>query len=190
MRISIDPGSGIRDDGGQSSRRLSDPDYTLTVCKRVCELVNNESGLIAALTRWDPGVKSWRTRLEEIVHHRSEMCISLYLDDWERCDQSSFTSYVSVMATGLNRRLQALLHNDVAWQLRNEYGILDGGKRNDTEHRNFGLPLLENCPCVAVHLEGLFVSPKGGSILHSDAFREHLANILAKGIINQRELLE
>ncbi|MDR6226056.1 N-acetylmuramoyl-L-alanine amidase [Desmospora profundinema] len=189
MRISIDPGSGIRDDGVHSSGRLSEPDYSLTVCKRVCELVNREPGLISALTRWDEGIKSWRRRLEEVVQHRSEMCICLHIDCRDLRDYSSFTSYVSVMATGLNRRLQALLHNDVACQLRMEYGIVDGGKRNDTEHRDFGLPLLENSPCLAIHLEGLFICSNKNTILHSDAFREHLARIIATGIINQRGFL-
>ncbi|PTM59810.1 N-acetylmuramoyl-L-alanine amidase [Desmospora activa DSM 45169] len=186
MRISIDPGLGVRGDGKGTAEHPPQFDYSLFVAKRIYDLLQKETDLVPSLTRWQSESKNWRERLAAVKSHQAQMCLCLNIDSWLTCDCSSFTSYVSVMAPGDTRRLQALLHNDVACRLRLEYGVIDGGKRNDTEHRDFGLPLLEYSSCCAVCLEAIFVYSNGSTILDSDAFQDSLARIIANGIINHR----
>lgn len=187
VRISIDPGPGIQDDGKRTAMRSPGPDYSWLVCNRINEMLKTETDLVPSLTRWEHECKSWRDRLAEVKNHRAQMCLSLNIDSLPSCECSSFTSYVSVMASGNTRRLQALLHNDVACQLRLQYRVIDDGKRNDTEHREFGLPLLENSPCCAICLETIFHYSSGDTILNSTTFQNALARIIVNGIINHRD---
>ncbi len=78
--IAIDPGHGGKDSGAIGRKGTKEKDVVLAISRRLAQLVNNEPGMKAYLTRNSDVFLSLRQRIKRARNQKADMFISIHAD--------------------------------------------------------------------------------------------------------------
>lgn len=119
--VLIDPGHGGRDSGAVGKQGLCEKNVVLIVAKKLCHLINQQSGMKAILTREGDYYVPLAARLKIARKHKVDLFVSIHADSFFN-DQSQGVSIFALSkhgATSLAARWLAIREN------HSELGNLD-----------------------------------------------------------------
>lgn len=172
--VVLDAGHGGRDSGAKA-RGLQEKHLTLDLSLRVAKELGN--GFKAVLLRDDDGFTPLDDRVRMANRHRDAVLISLHFNYGPRRLSGPETYYWRVDSYALARRIQEQL-NAVCPVKHGNRGLV---------RRRLRLTRNPTIPCVLVEC-GYLTHPKEAALLKSSAYRDKLAQALARAVREQQQL--
>ncbi|KYQ86431.1 MULTISPECIES: N-acetylmuramoyl-L-alanine amidase [Thermoactinomyces] len=181
MLVCLDPGHG-GEDLGSVGYSLAEKDVCLEIAFRVRRKLLNYEGLSVTMTRSVDTHVSARERIEWANRQNADLFLSIHTNASPDPTMSGFASYVSVIAGLEERKIQCWLHNQLTSFLR-KYGVMDLGKKNDTETAEGKIQELRGVNMPAITVASLFITHMRENHLLSDArFLDQYAETITEGI--------
>ncbi|MBA4542822.1 MULTISPECIES: N-acetylmuramoyl-L-alanine amidase [Thermoactinomyces] len=181
MLVCLDPGHG-GEDVGAIGFSLLEKNVCLDIAYRLRRKLLAYEGIKVTMTRSIDINVSAEERSRWANEQDADLFLSIHTNASPDSSLSGFASYVSVIAGYETRRIQCWLHNQIACFLR-RYGVVDLGKKNDTEIFGGQLPVLRKTKMPAISIASLFIThSKENHLLADSAFLDHYAQCMAEGI--------
>jgi N-acetylmuramoyl-L-alanine amidase len=181
--VCLDPGHGGGDSGAVGFS-LKEKEVCLDLAYRIERQLHHYDGIRVTMTRSLDVDKSPYERSRWANSQQADLFLSIHTNASSDPNETGFSSYVSVIAGSHARRIQCWLHNRIASFLRT-FGIMDLGKKNDTETDGGKLTELRQVKMPAITLGSLFITHAKDNVLLRDAsFRDEYAKCIAQGIAN------
>lgn len=179
--ICLDPGHGGSDRGAVGVS-LIEKDVCLDIADRVERKLSHYEGIRVIMTRSYDVEVSMNERCDWANRQKADLYVSFHTNFSLDPSDSGFTSYVSVFAGSKTRRIQRWLHNQIAYFLR-QVGVLDLGKKNDTESMTGSLEELRKVRMPAIALGSLFITNyEDHNLLKDHHFLDQYANCITESI--------
>ncbi|MGA9175332.1 MAG: N-acetylmuramoyl-L-alanine amidase [Thermoactinomyces sp.] len=181
MLVCLDPGHG-GEDYGAVGFSLLEKNVCLDIAYRLRRKLLTYEGIKVTMTRSIDIYVSPEERSRRANEQEADLFLSIHTNASPDSSMSGFASYVSVIAGHETRRIQCWLHNQIVYFLR-KYGVVDLGKKNDTEIFGGQLPELRATKMPAVSIASLFIThSKENHLLADSEFLDRYANCMAEGI--------
>lgn len=179
--ICLDPGHGGSDQGAVGASLL-EKDVCLDIADRVERKLLNYEGIRVTMTRSYDIELSMNERSDWANRQKADLYVSFHTNYSLDPSDSGFASYVSVFAGSKTRRIQRWLHNQIAYFLR-QVGVLDLGKKNDTESMTGSLEELRRVRMPAIALGSLFITnDEDHRLLKDHHFLDQYADCITESI--------
>jgi len=179
--ICLDPGHGGSDQGA-AGRSLLEKDVCLDIADRVEKKLSAYDGIRVIMTRSEDIEVSINDRCDWANRQNADLYVSFHTNFSVNPSDSGFTSYVSVFAGSKTRCIQRCLHNKIAYFLR-QLGVIDLGKKNDTESMTGSLEELRMVQMPAIALGSLFITnDREHHLLNNDHFLNQYADCISESI--------
>lgn len=183
MLVCLDPGHG-GDDWGAIGYSLFEKDVCLEIAFRVRRKLLHYHDISVTMTRSVDVNLGAEERSRWANQQNADLFLSIHTNASPDPTMGGFSSYVSVIAGLKSRRIQCWLHNQLANFLRN-YGVVDLGKKNDTETVEGRLQELRDVKMPAITIASLFITHMRENHLLSDSdFLDLYAGTISSGIAN------
>lgn len=181
MLVCLDPGHG-GDDWGSIGYSLLEKDVCLEIAFRVRHKLLNYQDISVTMTRSVDMNVSAEERSKWANRQNADLFLSIHTNASADPAMCGFSSYVSVTAGLKSRQIQCWLHNQLANFLRT-YGVMDLGKKNDTETVGGRLQELRDVKMPAFTIASLFITHMRENHLLSDSdFLDLYAETISSGI--------
>ena len=179
--ICLDPGHGGSDQGA-AGISLLEKDVCLDIADRVERKLADYEDIQVIMTRSGDVEVSMDARSDWANRKNADLYVSFHTNFSVDPSDSGFASYVSVFAGSKTRCIQRCLHNQIAYFLR-QVGVLDLGKKNDTESMTGSLEELRRVHMPAIALGSLFITnDKEHHLLNDHQFLDQYANCVTESI--------
>ena len=179
--ICLDPGHGGSDQGA-AGISLLEKDVCLDIADRVERKLADYEGIRVIMTRSGDVEVSMSDRSDWANRQNADLYVSFHTNFSVSPSDSGFASYVSVFAGSKTRCIQRYLHNQIAYFLR-QVGVMDLGKKNDTESMTGSLEELRMVHMPAIALGSLFITNhKEHHLLNDHCFLDRYTDCISESI--------
>lgn len=181
MLVCLDPGHG-GSDCGSVGYSLFEKDICLEIAFRVRRKLLEYHDISVTMTRSVDMYVNASERSKWANRQNADLFLSIHTNASPDPALCGFASYVSVTAGLKSRQIQCWLHNQLANFLR-KYGVVDLGKKNDTETVWGRLQELRDVKMPAITIASLYITHMRENHLLSDPdFLDRYAETISSGI--------
>lgn len=175
VKIFIDPGHGGTDPGAVGNG-LKEKELTLTIAKKIENLLKNYTDVTVKLSRTGDTYPSLSERADMANDWNADFFLSIHINAGGGTGYEDFR-YTGTSSTSTTGKIQAILHASIYGELKN-YGIVDRGMKSGN------LAVLRESDMPAVLTENLFIDTKADAELLK---KSEVLDAIARGHVNGLE---